>query len=90
MPYTVRPMSDEPDDGFPTRNAVYAQTFIEEEKGRFVVYIEVGFWEPNEPDTIQTIRRRIQAYPKRRAAEIAAHWIERAAKKDLRQPPLGF
>ncbi|MCB0208099.1 MAG: AP2 domain-containing protein [Anaerolineae bacterium] len=83
-------MSDEPDGGFPTRNAVYAQTFIEEEKGRFVVYIEVGFWEPNEPDNIQTVRRRIQSYAKRRAAEIAAYWIERAAKKDLRQPPLGF
>ena len=33
---------------------------------------------------------RIQAYRSRRKAEIAAHWIKRAAQRDLRNPPMGF
>ncbi len=77
-------------DDLSGHNAVYAQTIIEQEKGRWVVYLEVGFWEPNEVDNLQTVRRRIQDYPKKRLAEIAANWIERAAKKDLRYPPTGF
>lgn len=76
--------------GFPTENAVWVETTVEEEKGQWVVYLEVGFWEPNELDNVQTVRHRIQAYPKKRLAEIAAHWIERAANKDLPNPPLGF
>lgn len=83
-------MGAESAGGFPTENAVWVVATVEEEKGRWVVYLEVGFWEPNEPDNVQTVRHRIQAYPKKRLAEIAAHWIERGASKDLSQPPLGF
>jgi hypothetical protein len=83
-------MDDESGSGFPTENAVWVVATVEAENGRWVVYLEVGFWEPNEPDNIQTVRHRIQAYPKKRLAEIAAHWIERGASKDLSQPPLGF
>lgn len=82
---------DDPNNSdFPTRNAVYAEATIVEANGRWVVYLEVGFWEPNEAENLQTVRRRIQDYPKKRLAEIAAKWIERAAKKDLQAPSIGL
>jgi hypothetical protein len=83
-------MDDELPSGFPTENAVWVETTVVEEQGRWVVYLEVGFWEPNELDNIQMIRHRIQDYPKKRLAEIAARWIERTANQDLPNPPLGF
>lgn len=83
-------MAEPSSSGFPTENAVWVATSVEPEQGRWVVYLEVGFWEPNAVDNVQTVRHRIQDYPKQRLAEIAAGWIERAAKKDLKQPPLGF
>ncbi|HMQ55129.1 MAG TPA: hypothetical protein PKE64_29350 [Anaerolineae bacterium] len=76
--------------GFPTENAVWVETSVEAEKGQWVVYLDVGFWEPNEPDNIQVRRHRIQVYARRRQAEIAAEWIKRAAGKDLAAPPSGF
>lgn len=78
------------DPDFSNRNAVYAEAIVEPERGRWGVYLEVGFWEPNQLDNLQIVRRRIQDYAKKRQAEVAAHWIERAARKELPQPPTGL
>lgn len=77
-------MSEFPGDAFAV--AVY----IEEEKGRFVLYLEVHFWEPETEDKVGTYRHRIQDYPTRRQAEVAAKWIKSAAERDIQDPPSGF
>ncbi len=76
--------------GFPNNNAVWVETFVEEENGRFVVYLEVGFWETDENESFQTVRHRIQEYATRPKAEMAAKMFKRGAAKDLREPPSGF
>lgn len=54
-----------------------------EENGRFVVYLE----------TItkhSTVKHRINDYPTRRKAEIAADLMRRCADRDINSPPDGF
>lgn len=74
------------------RNATLVRTEIVQESGRWVVYLEVDFFVPEEEGDgkFQTVRHRIQDYPKKRAAEVAAGWIKRAAERDLPGPPGGF
>ncbi len=74
-------MSDFPDDAFA------AETFVEKEKGRFVVYLEVHFWENATEGKVATYRHRIQEYSTQRKAEIAAEIIRRAANRDIKYPP---
>lgn len=62
--------------------ALAVDTYVQEEQGQWVVYMDVIFW-------TETVQHRIRSYPSRRQAEIAADWIKRAAHRDLRQPPTG-
>lgn len=55
--------------------ALMLLTEIVEERGQWVVYLEVVF-----PD--RTVRHRIQAYPRKRLAEIAAQYIRRGASRE--------
>jgi hypothetical protein len=77
-------------------NAVLVETTVKEEKGQWVVYLSVIFWESEAalakqmPEPLQIVRHRIQAYRSRRRAEIASHWIKRGAQRDLRNPPMGL
>lgn len=72
-----------PGDG----NAAWVETVVEVEHGRFVVYIEVGFWETDDAAApFQTVRHRIQAYATRQKAEVAAALMKRGAAKELREP----
>lgn len=52
----------------------YVRVDVVEERGRWVVYIEVG-----NIDT--SVKHRIQDYPKKALAELAAKWIKRTAEK---------
>ncbi len=65
------------------------ETFVEKEKGQWVVYLEVTFWESERDFPLKTERHRIQAYRKQSQAEVAANWYQRAANRDLRFPPFG-
>ncbi len=64
----------------PDKEEIYEDRFVRcevvEEKGLWVVYLEVG-------DSESSVRHRISAYFKRSLAEIAAKWIKRTADKDL-------
>jgi hypothetical protein len=71
-----------PPDGF-THEALAAQTFVEYERGQWVVYLEVIFWDI-------TCRHRIEAYRTERQARVAAEWIRRGAQRDLPCPPDGM
>lgn len=53
----------------------YVRTEVIEEKGQWVVYLEVG-------DSEDSVRHRIAAYHKKNLAEIAAGWIKRTAEKE--------
>lgn len=53
----------------------YVRTEVVEERGQWVVYVEVG-------DSEGCVRHRIEAYRRKALAEIAAHWIKRAAEKE--------
>lgn len=53
----------------------YVVTEVIEERGQWVVYLEVG-------DSETCVRHRINAYHKKSLAEIAAKWIKRTAEKE--------
>ncbi len=72
------------------RNAIIAETFVVRERGRWVVYLAVHFWEADHADLIRTVERRIADYATQRQAEVAARWYERVANRDLGQLPLGL
>lgn len=63
-------------------DAITAQAFVVLERGEWVVMLDVFYWD-------EVIRHRIQTYPTRRQAEIAAQWIERGARRDLGGGPTG-
>lgn len=79
------------DDGFRDR-ATHVKAIIEQEKGLWVVYLEITFWEWDDTDApkLNHVRRRIQHYPTQRQAEIAAKYMKRAAERDLGSAPTGF
>lgn len=68
----------------------HATTEVVEERGQWAVYLNVTYWEYYDEPTLHTVRHRIDSYPTRRHAEIAAHWIARNANRDLPGPPTGF
>jgi hypothetical protein len=53
----------------------FVRTEIIEERGRWVVYLEIG-------DSENSIRHRINDYHKPNLAELAAKWIKRTAEKE--------
>lgn len=71
----------DPPEGF-NDEALAVQTIVEPERGQWVVYVEVTFW-----DSIQ--RHRIGVYRTERLATIAADIIRRTADRDLPRPPMG-
>jgi hypothetical protein len=75
-----------PERPFPG-DAISARAIIEQEKGRWVVTLEVLMM-PDRPDHV--VRHRIADYPTRERAEVAAKWMVTAANRDLPHPPLGF
>jgi hypothetical protein len=72
----------DPPDGF-EREALSAHTFVERERGQWVVYLEVLFWD-------QTCRHRIATYRTERQARVAADWIRRGAQRELPRAPDGM
>jgi hypothetical protein len=72
----------DPPEGFPAE-ALEVRSSIAYERGRWVVYLEVVFWD-------ETRRYAIQSYHSERLATIAADWMVRAAQRDLPHPPTGF
>ncbi len=59
--------------------AIAVDTFVREERGRWVVEIVVVFRDG-------AVQKRVTDYPTRRHAEIAARWIRRAADRDIEGP----
>lgn len=64
-----------PDDQEKIIEEKFVRTEVIEERGQWVVYIEVG-------DSESSVKHRINAYHKKSLAEIAAKWIQRTAEKE--------
>jgi hypothetical protein len=69
-----------PPPGF-TAEGLAVTAEVVPERGRWVVYLEITFW-----DEIK--RYRIQSYPSERYANIAADLMRRFADRDLSYPPM--
>ena len=69
--------------------AVGCNTLIEQENGRWVVYLEVGFWNAGGETPISVNRSRINDYPTLRDAEVAASWIQRSSNRNVTRPVEG-
>ena len=69
--------------------AVASNAVVEEEYGRWVVYLEVGFWETGGAQPLKISRSRINDYPTRRDAEVAASWIQRSSDRNVTRPVEG-
>ncbi len=59
--------------------AIAVDTVVSEERGRWTVEIVVVFGDG-------AVQKRVNDYPTRRHAEIAARWIRRAADRDIEGP----
>jgi hypothetical protein len=59
--------------------AIAVETYVEAHRGRWTVDIVVVFAD-------EVVRRRVNDYPTRRHAEIAAAWIKRGAQRDIEGP----
>jgi hypothetical protein len=59
--------------------AYAVETYVEEERGQWVVDIVVIFED-------EAIRRRVNTFRTERRARIAAEWIKRAAQRDIKGP----
>lgn len=67
-----------------------AFTRVENECGRWVVYLNVQSWEPtNDEHPVANNWKRIRDFSSESEANIAATLYERSANKTIR-PPLGF
>lgn len=69
--------------------AVASNAVVQEEQGRWVVYLEVGFWETGSSTPLKVTRSRINDYPTRRDAEVAASWIQRSSDRNVTRPVEG-
>lgn len=64
-------------------SAIAAKAVVEFERGRWVVYLDLGFSSEGS-SAIHVERRKITDYSSPGQARVAAAWIERAADRDLR------
>ena len=63
---------------------------IEHENGRWVVYLNVQSWEPNDDENPVTNNwKRINDYSTEEDAKVAASWFQKSANRTYR-PPTGF
>jgi hypothetical protein len=73
------------------RPAVGLKAEVLQEKGRWVLYLDLSFWREDPCDNpLETVRKRIRDYSTKREAEVAAHWIERTADRGNPHRNLGF
>ncbi|HEY0163679.1 MAG TPA: hypothetical protein VGB69_13445 [Edaphobacter sp.] len=73
----------------PHESAIAAKAIVEQEKGRWVVYLDLGFSQPGSGE-IRIERRRIADYSTSERAVVAASWIERTADRDLKSQNQGY
>ena len=69
-------------DGIEDDRAVGVETFVRQESGEWVVDIAVAFADG-------VVRHNVNRYRSERHARIAAHWIRRAASRDIEGPVNG-
>jgi hypothetical protein len=64
---------------------------VELERGHWVVFLDVSFWNKDSEDQlIKIVRRRITTYPTQARAKLAASFMVRAAARNQPHPPTGY
>lgn len=90
----MSPSAHQPIRGFPDQ-ALSVEAEIVAEHGRWVLYLNVLFWETgqraglNDANPLQAQRHRIADYATRAQAEVAAKWMQRGASREILRPPDG-
>ena len=65
------------------KDGVGVSGIVVEEAGRWVVYLEIGYWEQNDPtQPLRVMRHRIAEYGTRQRAEIAVSWMQRSSDRN--------
>ena len=86
---------DQPDDSSSPGRAdrkfvpLDAITRVEKQDGRWVVYLNVQSWEPDQTGPIANNWKRINDYSSESEANVAATWYGRSANRTM-DPPTGF
>ena len=76
--------------GYP-EHALGVVSRIEKERGQWVVFLDVSFWNEDSVDEpVKVVRRRISTFPTQQRAELAASFMVRAAARNQPHPPMGF
>lgn len=81
-----------PDDSGLVEAALGVVSRIEPERGQWVVFLDVSFWNAASDDNpsgnpIKIVRKRINTYPTHVRAELAASFMVRAAARYQTDPP---
>lgn len=74
---------DKPEKKFVPLDAI---TRVENENGRWVVYLNVPSWDQYDEDPITNDWKKINDYSTESEAKNAASWFERSANKTIRRP----
>lgn len=61
-----------------------AITRVEKENGRWVVYLNVQSWEPDQSNPVANNWKRINDYATESEANVAATWFKRSANRTIR------
>lgn len=69
------------DETFQPEAGLGLEVEILPENGRWAIYLITTFWAPTQELPIQRVPRRIQDFPSRRQAEVAASWYLRGAQR---------
>lgn len=69
------------DETFQPEAGLGLEVEIQQENGRWAVYLITTFWAPARDLPIERVSRRIQDFPSRRQAEVAAAWYLRGAQR---------
>lgn len=87
MDHEPQPSPDKPPHSFV---ALEAMIRITQDQGRWVVYLNVPFWDPRvDQHPVSNRWKRINDYATKQEAEVAAHWYQRSANRHTK-PPTGF
>ena len=87
----MNPQDDASRDQQPDKKFVPLEAIarVQYENGRWVVYLNVPSWDPEDAEPVTNHWKRIHDYSRKSDAKVAASWYERSANKTFR-PPLGF
>ena len=82
LPYEVLRSANRPSWRV-AKDGIGATGMVVEENGRWAVYLEIGYWQNDDPSQpLQIKRHRIADYSTAERARVAAQWMQRSADRN--------